>query len=198
MNVVLFGMKHCGKSTIGRRLADRLGAAFRDTDEMVELAYAQHFARRRGIREIYREHGPEVVSFLEGLAVGELWRARAESSGGSLVVALGGGTATQRRLAGLIRRVGRCVWLRVDPEELWRRVERGGIPAFVDPSDPAGSFRRICRRRETDYRALAELTVDLDGKGVDESVQAVHTVLARHAEGTRGPDPAETSRENAS
>jgi shikimate kinase len=200
MNVVLLGMKHCGKSTLGRRLAERLGAAFRDTDEMVRLDYAERFGQARTVREIYQEHGPELVGFLEGQAVGQLWRMRVESPGEPLVAALGGGTATQRRLAGLIRNVGVCLWLQVDCDELWRRVERGGIPAFVDPADPAGSFRRICRRRESDYRTLADATVDLDGKGVDESLRAVQTVLTRQTRGTRGTDPSDRAefRENAS
>ena len=50
MNIVLIGMKHCGKSTLGEALARRWACPFHDVDAMIEATYACEAGRRSSIR----------------------------------------------------------------------------------------------------------------------------------------------------
>ncbi len=163
-SVVILGMKHCGKSTHGRLLAERLGCAFIDTDDVIESIYADTQGEKKSCREIYREHGAKLFYDLECEAVASL-AARADKR----VVALGGGTAMHEELHPLIRKMGTVVYLANDPEELYRRVIAGGVPPFLDPADPHGSFLAQHERREGAYCDLSDVRVDLHGLEIDEA-----------------------------
>ena len=78
-NLILIGMMGCGKSTVGRLAAERLGLAFADTDERIERASG------RTIPEIFASEGEE------GFRARELDVSRALAREGGLVIACGGG-----------------------------------------------------------------------------------------------------------
>jgi shikimate kinase len=177
MNVVLLGMKHCGKSTVGRALAARRGASFYDTDELVEQLHARQFGQRLTFREIYRQRGAAFVENLEADAVAQLARQLADT-GESAVVALGGRTPLNPLAADDVGRLGSAVWLDVEPEELLRRILAGGVPAFLDPADPEGSFYELYDQRRPGYDAAADVTVNLDGLDEDAAVAAVEQALS--------------------
>ena len=72
--LILCGIKHCGKSTLGRGLAVQLGIPFRDTDELLEQALGmtvRAFFREAG-EEAFRLRETEVLKSLSG-SIG-LWR----------------------------------------------------------------------------------------------------------------------------
>ena len=78
-NLILIGMMGCGKSTVGRLAAEKLGLAFVDTDERIERASG------RTIPEIFASEGEE------GFRARELDVSRALAREGGLVIACGGG-----------------------------------------------------------------------------------------------------------
>ncbi len=161
---VLLGMKHCGKSTHGRLLAEKIGGAFIDTDDVVEAIFAETQGEKKSCRESYRDHGARMFYDLECEAI----RSLAERSD-KRVVALGGGTAMHEELHPLIRQMGTVVYLANDPEELFRRVMAGGLPPFLDAADPHGSFLKQVQRREEAYCELADVRVDLHGLEIEEA-----------------------------
>lgn len=174
MNVVLIGMKHCGKTTVGEALARRWSVPFVDTDDLLADLHAQRTGQRKSVREIFADHGPEHFASLEADVVASLPGKLADGG----VVALGGRTATQPGLAEPIGELGTVAYLRVDPETLFERVAAGGIPPFLDPADPKGSFLRLAEKRAVAYRALADVTVDLDGLDIPAAINAVAAAIA--------------------
>ena len=84
--VVLAGIKHCGKSTLGRMLARRWNVPLVDTDLELEAEFARRTGRAAGTREIFRELGEEAFRKLEA----EVIRSLADSPE-FRVIALGGG-----------------------------------------------------------------------------------------------------------
>jgi shikimate kinase len=157
--VVLLGMKHSGKTTIGRRLAGRWGCPFHDTDQILEEHQALLSGTRTSTREIYTRLGPEGFFEAEAAAL----RAFASRLGdGSCVVAAGGRTPLNPHAAGVLRALGLAVLLDVPAEAVWERVARRGIPPFVDPADPRGSFLALAAARDPEYRRFADLVVPLD------------------------------------
>ena len=176
MNVVLIGMKHCGKSTLGRLLAQRWSCALEDTDDLLVAAYAQCAPRPRSCREIFREEGPELFALLEGCAVARLYLSLRDARE-PCVVAAGGRTALHEPAAAVLKKIGKVVYLQGDADELYRRTIPGGLPGFLDPADPAGSFRRIHDQRHRHYAALADVTVPLAGLDVEQAFGALLQAL---------------------
>jgi shikimate kinase len=187
-------MKHSGKSTLGRRLAGRWGCPFHDTDEFLEAFYAASGAVARiPTREIYTKLGPDRFFDAEAAALADL---ASRLGGGSHVIAAGGRTPLNPAARPLLRALGLAVLLEVPAEALWRRVVRGGIPAFVGPQDPRGEFLALARAREPEYRRFADLVVELDPEGtVEENEQRLCAAIeARETQAPRGEGSAHRSR----
>lgn len=177
MNVVLIGMKHCGKSTVGRGLAGRWAKHFIDTDQLIEQVFEDEIGMHFTVREIFANHGEAFFADLERRVVKDI-ASQMRTAEGNMVVALGGPTVLRRDLQPLIREMGTLVYLLVEPDELLRRVLAGGVPPFLDPADPEGSFRDLCRQRTPVYEDMADMTVDLNGLTPDQALRKVLLELA--------------------
>jgi shikimate kinase len=99
MRIYLTGFMGCGKTTVGRRLAQRLGVGFVDLDEEIE--------RRAGmtVRQIFEQQGEPVFRQMEAEAL------RGTLALPDVVVALGGGTTAFETNAALIGSNGLSVWI---------------------------------------------------------------------------------------
>lgn len=150
-----------GKTTVGRRLAERLGRAWVDTDDVVERRAG------RSIASIFAEDGEPVFRAREAAAV------RSVLAGEPLVVSLGGGAVTtaavREVLAGHV-----VVWLRARPTTLLDRLDAAEIaarPLLAD--DPLGALERLADQREPYHREVADLTVDVDDRNPDDVIDAL-------------------------
>jgi shikimate kinase len=111
-SVVLVGMMGAGKSSIGRRLASRLGVAFADADGAIEQAAGM------SIPEIFAKHGELYFRAGEARVIARLLE------GGPQVLATGGGALMDANTRALIRAKGVSVWLKADLDVLLRRTKR--------------------------------------------------------------------------
>lgn len=180
MNVVLIGMKHCGKSTIGKAFAARRGCPFYDVDPMIEAYHACEAGEKLSVREIFERHGETHFHRVEGHVVCELY-LNVDRPGSRTVAALGGRTALNVTVCGLLRAIGPVVYLRVAPDAIFQRIERSGIPPFLDARDPAGDFLALYHNRHPQYENLADLTVNIDGLDPDAAVDALQAGINEFA-----------------
>ncbi len=160
--LVLVGFMGCGKSTVGRLLAQRLGWHFCDLDERIEAAAGCD------IPTIFAQRGEPAYRELEHRELVQALRAAHERR---TVLALGGGTFAQPQNAEPIRQAGGCtVFLEVPVEELLPRcAAMSNRPLFRDEA----SFRALYAQRLPFYRQ-AQLTVAVGGR---EPAQAASRVL---------------------
>jgi shikimate kinase len=179
MNVVLIGMKHCGKSTIGRALAARWQCPFYDVDELIEYTHECETERRQTVREIFAEHGEKHFHRIEGHVVCELY-LKLDRPGSNAVVSLGGRTALNSTISALLQPIGLVAYLRVPSDELYARIERSGLPAFLDAANPKEHFFRLCREREPEYEQLANVIVDIEHLGIEEAVELLERRIQGH------------------
>lgn len=180
MQVVLIGMKHCGKSTLGTALATRWGVPFYDVDHRIEERYRIESGESLTVREIFNRFGEDRFGELEAAAVRELHR-QLNTSRQSAVVAVGGRTALNERVGSLLNEIGTVVYLEVSPEEMFARVLRGGLPSFINQEDPVMSFLELYKERVPHYQRRADMTVNLDGLTVEAALEK----LCRELERTR-------------
>lgn len=154
--IYLVGFMGSGKSTVGRRLAERLGLEFVDLDDDIEAAAG------RTIADIFAADGEAAFRDAEHAAL----RARV---GGGAVVALGGGAFTFARNRELMRGAGRSVWLDCPYELALRRVSGfGHRPLAKDPVQ----FRALFEKRVADY-SLADVRVPIVDDDLEGAVQAI-------------------------
>jgi shikimate kinase len=137
--IVLVGLMGAGKSTVGRRLARRLGLPFLDSDEEIERA------ADRTISEIFERFGE--ASFRDGER-----RVIARLIGGSpKVIATGGGAFMDPRTRALILERCIAVWLDADVTTLADRVARRDHRPLLAGKDPVEVLERLAAIRNPVY-----------------------------------------------
>ncbi len=161
MNIVITGMKHCGKSTHGNALAEHLKCRFRDTDDMLTDLYREQTGKRLSPRDIFRDEGE---SFFRNLEVEVVKQLASGSSDGdkNKVIALGGGLPANDAVTPWLEKLGFFVYLKVSPEIIFKRIMARGLPPFLDPARPYESFNELYKQREQYYLRLANLVVEID------------------------------------
>jgi shikimate kinase len=149
----LIGMMGSGKTTVGRLVADASGIAFFDTDAEVEARTG------KSIVEVWAEGGEELFSSVETDVISD--SARLDSG----VVATGNAAITDPATRRIITTSGTVVWLRAQPGELVERLKgMVGRPLLDAGDDLEATLRDLAIRRSGTYRALADHTVDVDGR----------------------------------
>ena len=168
-HLVLIGMMGVGKSSVGRRVALRLGRQFLDTDQLVEEEAG------RTVAEIFAAEGEPAFRVLESAAV-----RRALESEPHAVIAFGGGAVLEPTNRGLARELALVVWLQAPARELARRVSAslrrsGGTarPLLAQGRSPEQVLDDIARQREDAYRAAAHVLVDTGGRSPGQAATAV-------------------------
>ena len=187
MNVILIGMKHCGKSTLGAALAARWGCAFHDVDRLLEEHHACTTGQRLSVREIFATGGEAAFGELEAQVVAAL-ALQLDGTTAPQVVALGGRTVLNERVSALLSGLGTIVYLAVSPEEMFARVLKGGLPPFLNNEDPVMQFLELYKERVPHYQRLANLTVDLDGLDVATATEKLCRAFESHSNRPASPD----------
>jgi shikimate kinase len=148
--VYLVGFMGCGKSTVGRLLADALGWTFLDLDEEIERAQGQT------ISSLFETLGEPAFREIERQALARL--VRRVECGRPHVIALGGGAFAQPGTAGLLETRGVTVWLDCPFDLVTRRVSRHSHrPLARDPM----KFQQLFEARRQAY-AQADYRVEVD------------------------------------
>ena len=156
-NIVLIGMPGCGKSTVGKMLAESTGRVFADADEkIVELA-------GKSIPDIFAQDGEEAFRRLETVALEQLGK----QSG--LVIATGGGCVTKERNHPLLHQNGRIFWLQRDLDLL---------PTEGRPLSASRNLQKMYDLRKPLYEAFADHTLINDS--VNETVSQILTILEEY------------------
>ena len=141
-NLLLIGMPGCGKSTVGRELARRLGRELADTDALVEEMAGC------AIPEIFAREGEESFRRLEHQAICQVGK----ESG--LVISAGGGIVTRPENRDPMHQNSTVIFLR-------RSLNR--LPTEGRPVSQANDLSQLYRRRLPLYQGAADLEVGNDG-----------------------------------
>lgn len=165
-SIVLVGMMGVGKSSIGRRLAARLGVPFVDADSEIEKAAGMSIA------DIFARHGEADFRSGEARVIARLL------DGGPQVLATGGGAIMNADTRAAIKAKGVSIWLSAEFDVLMRRInKRKNDRPLLQTADPAATLRELLAAREPAY-AQADLTVQSREVPHDAIVSEIMTSLA--------------------
>src|SRR5215813_4473875 len=150
-SIVLVGMMGSGKSSIGRRVALRLGIPFVDADAEIEQAAGM------SISDIFAVRGEAEFRGGEARVIARLLE------GGPQVLATGGGAFMNPDTRATIAAKGISVWLKADFDTLLKRIRRRNDRPLLKTDDPAATLKALIDQR---YPTYAEATLTVQSREV--------------------------------
>lgn len=166
-SIVMVGLMGCGKSSIGKRLAVRLGLPFIDADEEIERV------AQKSINEIFADHGETFFRDRESKVISRLLGA------GPQVLATGGGAFINPGTRTRIKDAGVSVWLKADLPILMRRVGKRDTRPLLKGADPEGVMRGLMDARYPIY-AEADITIESRDVPHESIVTEIVDVISKY------------------
>jgi len=165
-SLVLVGLMGVGKSTIGRRLATRLGLPFVDADEEIERAAGMT------IQEIFDTYGEAPFRDGERRVISRL------IDGTPKVIATGGGAFVNDETRALILDKALAIWLDADINILVERVSRRDGRPLLKDRDPREVLTRLAKEREPFY-SQAPIRVMSSDSPHDATIDKIMKAIGR-------------------
>lgn len=152
--IILSGVKHSGKSTVGWSLSSQLGLYFADLDDLI-IRDAEIYPT---VRDLYRQLGKEGFQKQESESLKHFLEV---NKGKPFVLALGGGTIENSQAVTLLREASvHTVFLDAAEVDLFQRIAKGGLPPFLEGDNPEEKFRIMYEKRSRLYREWADAVID--------------------------------------
>lgn len=145
--IVLVGLMGAGKTSVGRRLAEKMDLPFVDADHEIELAAG------KSVAEIFADHGEEYFREGERRVIARLLE------NGCQVLATGGGAYMNQETRDRIKEHAVSIWLKADFEILLKRVSKRNDRPLLQSENPADVLKRLIELRYPVY-ANADVTVE--------------------------------------
>ncbi|MFC4291716.1 shikimate kinase [Sphingorhabdus arenilitoris] len=165
-SIILVGMMGVGKSSIGRRLADRLHLPFVDADDEIEAAADMK------ISEIFEKFGEDYFRDGERRVIARLLEGEPK------VIATGGGAFINEETREVIRDKALSIWLDADIDILVQRVSRRNHRPLLRGKDPRKVLKELGEARNPIY-AQAELHVRSDSSPHARTVELIMKELTK-------------------
>jgi len=165
--LVLVGMMGAGKTTVGRRLANRLGRHFIDSDEEIETAAGMT------IEDIFATHGEADFRAGEVRVIARLLKDN------NIVLGTGGGAFINAETRALVKSEAISVWIKADFELLFARVSRRSNRPLLKTPNPRETLKALIDARYPTY-AEADVTIVSTDVPQDQVAGEVIDALLRH------------------
>lgn len=175
-SIVMVGLMGAGKSSIGRRLANRLGVSFVDADAEIEKAAGCT------ISEIFERFGEAAFRDGERKVIRRLLEGKPQ------VLSTGGGAFMDEETRALISESGVSVWLRADLDLLVQRCSRRNTRPLLQKGDPREILQQLIDERYPVY-ATADITVDAGDRDHEDTVDRVIESLRSHTDACESRQP---------
>lgn len=167
MNLILCGMMGAGKTTVGIKIAEKLGRRWYDTDEVITQQYGK-------ISDIFEDKSEEYFRGLETQTVKSLC---AETD---LVISVGGGLVLRAENVELLKQNGKIFFLRAKKQTLLARLQGDKErPLLQGEECLEDKIERLLSTREAIYEKAADYIVDVDEKSPDKIADEILAKIAK-------------------
>lgn len=166
--IALVGLMGVGKSTVGRRLAQRVDLPFVDGDEAIEAA------ARMTVSDIFGQLGEAEFR------AGEARVMRRLLEGPPVVLASGGGAVLDPGTRSLMKERATTVWLRAELPVIAARVQRRDTRPLLRGRDPLEALSAMAEVRYPIYAEVADVAVDVGSGAHAQAVEVILTALIAH------------------
>ena len=165
MNVVITGFMCSGKTSVGKKLAEKLNFDFLDTDDLIENKVGMR------ITEIFEKYGEPYFRELETQIIKEV------SEKDKLVISTGGGVVLREENVNNLRKNGVIINLVAKPETIYERLKKQpGIRPLLNKPNPLEEIKKLLECREIYYKNC-DFRVETDNLSVEEIVEKILNFL---------------------
>ncbi len=144
--LVLIGMMGAGKTTIGRRLANRLGKKFIDSDNEIELAAGMN------IVDFFAKHGEAEFRKGEAKVISRILEQE------NIVLGTGGGAFINQQIRDLIKEKTISIWIKADFDLLFARISKRATRPLLQTKNPKQTLKKLIDERYPIYEK-ADITL---------------------------------------
>lgn len=159
--LVLVGMMGAGKTTVGRRIAGRIGRQFIDSDAEIEKAAGMN------IEDFFKAHGEAEFRAGEARVISRILKEK------DIVLGTGGGAFINEDTRALIKKDAVSVWLNADFELLFSRVSRRATRPLLKTANPRATLQKLIDER---YPIYAEADVSVTSRDVPHDTVAADII----------------------
>ncbi len=163
MNLFIVGFKNCGKSTVGKAVAELMQMDFVDVDDVI----IKRFGKELTCRQIFTEVGGQAFRELEEQALLEICEKNNQ------VVATGGGILSSTGNATLMQKSGTICYLQIPWDKLVPRFTRKVYPAYIQGDNPIQELFALYQERSPKYAQLANFQADASCGSSDEIAKQI-------------------------
>lgn len=163
-HIILVGMMGVGKSSLGRRLAKRLGTSFVDSDVETERAAGM------GITALFEKYGEAELRALERRVLQRLVAMPPQ------VIATGGDAFVDADTRSMLVASGTTIWLQAGLDTLVNRIRRLEHRPLLQGADLRSTLERLLKEREEQY-AEAHMAFDTDATPVADLIETIAAKL---------------------
>ena len=158
--LILVGLPGSGKSTVARNFARRLDIPFSDSDHVIEQQIGC------SIREFFAREGEDAFRDIEQQVIANL-------AGEPGVLATGGGAVLREANRKVLREAGQVIYLRSNPEDLFRRLRHDANRPLLQVDDPLARLRELHALRDPLYRETAHFVIETGRPSVPTLVNMI-------------------------
>jgi shikimate kinase len=174
-NIILIGYRGTGKTSVGRKLAEKMKLPFYDTDQLLTDRIGKTikaWVEEKGWAS-FREEEKKVIQEISAQAPG--------------IVSLGGGAVMDPENCKTIRQMGRIIWLTAGLQTILERMKSDPLnqdnrPALSD-QDWENEAKDLLLKRSPVYRQLADFSIDTEGKTVETIAEELVPLIKRQGMG---------------
>ena len=163
--LALVGMPGSGKSTVGRQLARKLGVGFVDCDQVIEMRIGCP------IKDFFTSSGEAAFRDIEAQVIDDMTRTACG------VLATGGGAVLRDANKQLLRERTHVIYLRVQPEEIFRRFKNDKQRPFLQVDEPKLKIKQLFEERDPHYQAAAHFVIETSRPRIPTMVTMIVTQL---------------------
>ena len=161
-NIILIGFMGSGKSSVGKKLAERIGYDLKDTDEMIVLREGME------IQEIFHKYGEEYFRGLESTLLLSIMDTLEKT-----VISTGGGMPIRDKNINLLRLMGQVIYLKASKDTIIERLADDTTRPLLKGANAYKEVERLLSIRTPIYERAADIIIDTDGKNIDEIIKEI-------------------------
>jgi shikimate kinase len=166
-------MPQCGKSTVGKLVADKTGYLFKDTDRMIEEAYCCRRMTHLSCQDIFKKEGADYFRNIEK----EVFAKAIEEE--HVVIATGGGTPMHAPNFTQLTDQSQVFFLYCTFDTIWKRMSSSKVmPAMISVGTPFMSLQELYKTRLVHYLAYSHHKIDASSKSPEEVAESILSVAS--------------------
>ena len=178
-NIILIGYMGCGKSTVGKKIAELLNMPFLDTDQWIEekeeMPVSEIFALKT--EAYFRDLETNCLKVLlqeeKEQKAEECINNQGLEACNRKVISVGGGLPVREENRKLLKQLGQVIYLKANPETIYERLKGDSTRPLLQTENPLQKIKEMIADREEKYQAAAERVIYVDGKSVTEIIEEI-------------------------